>query len=91
MNNIKKIGEKHEVWKGLAKQTKHGYTKKDIIRRGKPGSYRYKWKAKSQAAKKLYNSNPKVKKALQTKQRQLQTKGRLTRKKKSLIKRIFDI
>jgi stress response protein YsnF len=88
---VKEQGEKHEVWKGLALRTKYGYTKKDILRKTLPnGGHRYVWKSKSEAAKKQYNSNPKVKKALQEKQKQLKKTKKLT-KKRSLLKKLFDL
>lgn len=54
---IKTVGSKSEVYKGLAKHTSGGLTKRDILRvaikrAGKLVGYRYKSRAKSAAMKK---------------------------------------
>ena len=83
------IGEKHEVWKGLAQQTEGGYTKSAIKRKTlKDGTHKYVWKSKSDQALKQYKNNNKVRRALQEQQKKMK-KGitlKSTKSKKKTLK-----
>lgn len=82
------VGSKFQVYSGTADKTKHGYTKKHIVRRKqKDGSYRYVWKSKSEQARKQYRKNPKVRKALKEQQKKFKDKAKQTKKKKKNTKK----
>jgi hypothetical protein len=51
-------GSKYQVYTGTADITKGGKTRKDIIRLGRPGAYRYVFRSRHEAGKRLYNTNP---------------------------------
>ena len=61
----KKVGTKAQVFHGTADVTSGGKKKSDIIRiRQRDGTYRYKFKSRHEAGKRIYRTNPIVRRAL---------------------------